>query len=81
MKMECGPNYSEYEDGSTLIGGNGVTAATAECVTMPTTTTGRIMDRNDALFQRSKGQWKCVDSQRHSCSRLNKVLMAGGCVL
>lgn len=65
MKMERGPSYAEYEDGAALTGGNGTPASSSEGlvkrVNMPMTT-GRIMDRKDAMFKRSKGQWKCVTS-------------------
>ncbi|RMX67695.1 hypothetical protein DD238_001467 [Peronospora effusa] len=67
--MEYGPSYSEYEDGGPLIGGNGAT--TSERVTIPTTT-GRIMDRNDALFKRSKGQWNI---RRHKAPHYWKLYM------
>ncbi|KAF1794162.1 hypothetical protein JG687_00000734 [Phytophthora cactorum] len=61
--MERGPSYAEYEDGAPLNGANGTLASSSggpiKRVNMPTTTTttGRIMDRKDALFKRSKGQW------------------------
>ncbi|KAI9905170.1 hypothetical protein PsorP6_013503 [Peronosclerospora sorghi] len=58
MKME--PNYTEYEDRATLTGLTRTPALRSEGpvkrVTMATTT-GRIMDRNDAMFKRSRGQW------------------------
>ncbi|CAI5726105.1 unnamed protein product [Peronospora destructor] len=69
--MESGPSYSEHKDGDTLIGGNGVTGTSSERVTIPTTT-GRIMDRNDALFKRSKGQWNI---RRHKVPHYWKLYM------
>ncbi|KAL3660986.1 hypothetical protein V7S43_014001 [Phytophthora oleae] len=60
MEMERGPSYAEYEDGAPLNAVAGTIASSSESptkrVNMPTTT-GRIMDRKDALFKRSKGQW------------------------
>ncbi|KAG6576332.1 uncharacterized protein IUM83_17724 [Phytophthora cinnamomi] len=60
MKMERGPSYAEYQDGVPLNAPVGTSSSSSDSpakrVDMPTTT-GRIMDRKDALFQRSKGQW------------------------
>ncbi|KUF70758.1 ATP-sensitive inward rectifier potassium channel 11 [Phytophthora nicotianae] len=58
--MERGPSYAEYEDGAPVNVTNGALASSSggltKRVNMPTTT-GRIMDRKDTLFKRSKGQW------------------------
>ncbi|KAL4175422.1 hypothetical protein KRP22_000388 [Phytophthora ramorum] len=60
MKMERGSSYAEYEDGAQMNRLPDTSPSSSEGlvkrVNMPTTT-GRIMDRKDALFQRSKGQW------------------------
>ncbi|TDH67809.1 hypothetical protein CCR75_007204 [Bremia lactucae] len=60
MKMDFDSNYAEYED-SALNGTNEKVAANSETlvkrVNMPASTTGRIMDRKDTMFKRSKGQW------------------------
>ncbi|RLN72153.1 hypothetical protein BBJ28_00014010 [Nothophytophthora sp. Chile5] len=62
--MERGPNYSLHEDGTPVNPPNGTApssdgtppAGLEKRVTVPATT-GRIMDRKDRIFQRSKGQW------------------------
>jgi hypothetical protein len=68
MKMERGPSYAEYEDGTPLNMVPGTCPSSSEDpvkrVNMPSST-GRIMDRKDALFQRSKGQWKYVANAQY----------------
>ncbi|KAF4321916.1 hypothetical protein JM18_003699 [Phytophthora kernoviae] len=60
MNMERGPSYAEYEDGANLNQAHGTSSSSSggpmKRVDVPTTT-GRIMDRKDTMFQRSKGQW------------------------
>lgn len=64
MKMDRGPSYTEYEDVvRESRDNNGQPAHSSEGlvkrINVPITT-GRIMDRKDKMFQRSKGQWKYV---------------------
>ncbi|CAI5711315.1 unnamed protein product [Hyaloperonospora brassicae] len=61
MKMDRGPSYTEYEDVVRESGDNtGQPAHSSEGlvkrINVPIVT-GRIMDRKDKMFQRSKGQW------------------------
>ncbi|CAH0480738.1 unnamed protein product [Peronospora belbahrii] len=76
--MEHGQNYAEYEETGTSFTtrGNGRAVSNSEhCpvkrVNVPTST-GRIMDRKDALFQRSKGQWNI---RRHKVPHYWKLYM------
>uniref|UniRef100_A0AAV1V587 Uncharacterized protein n=1 Tax=Peronospora matthiolae TaxID=2874970 RepID=A0AAV1V587_9STRA len=60
MKMERGPSYTEYEDVVPESGDNGQPVPSSKGlvkrINVPTVT-GRIMDRKDQMFKRSKGQW------------------------
>lgn len=74
--MERGASYSLHEDGTeppakpleSLLQGGAASASGYQPpsvplhrgVAVPAAHTGRIIDRADTLFQRSKGRWKCV---------------------
>lgn len=66
--MERGASYSLHEDTEMVAKTHDASGyqppnlqqLTHRGVAMPQTRTGRIIDRADTLFQRSKGRWKYV---------------------